>query len=80
MSTDWQAVIRRFDQRLLHVAHGRADEVGLGKTVEAGLILSELLMRGLVRSVLVLTPPSLIALMLWSSHDRAVLKMRLNRG
>jgi SNF2 family DNA or RNA helicase len=36
------------------------DEVGLGKTVEAGLVLSELLMRGLVRSVLVLTPPSLI--------------------
>ncbi len=35
------------------------DEVGLGKTVEAGLILSELVMRGLVRSVLVLTPPSL---------------------
>jgi SNF2 family DNA or RNA helicase len=37
------------------------DEVGLGKTIEAGLVLSELLMRGLVRSVLVLTPPSLIA-------------------
>jgi SNF2 family DNA or RNA helicase len=42
---------------------GRAllcDEVGLGKTIEAGLILSELMIRGLVRTVLVLTPPSLI--------------------
>jgi SNF2 family DNA or RNA helicase len=48
---------------VLRRLRGRAmlcDEVGLGKTVEAGLVLSELLMRGLVRSVLVLTPPSLI--------------------
>ena len=49
---------------VLRRLRGRAmlcDEVGLGKTVEAGLVLSELLMRGLVRNVLVLTPPSLIA-------------------
>jgi SNF2 family DNA or RNA helicase len=36
------------------------DEVGLGKTIEAGLVLSELLMRGLARSILILVPPSLI--------------------
>ena len=36
-----------------------ADEVGLGKTIEAGIIMKELLLRGLVRSVLVLTPASL---------------------
>ncbi len=36
------------------------DEVGLGKTIEAGLVLSELMIRGLARSVLVLVPPSLI--------------------
>lgn len=42
---------------------GRAllcDEVGLGKTVEAGMILSELVMRGLAQSVLILAPPSLV--------------------
>ncbi len=36
------------------------DEVGLGKTIEAGLIFAELRLRGLVRSALVLVPPSLI--------------------
>jgi len=36
------------------------DEVGLGKTVEAGMILKEYLIRGLVRKVLILVPPSLI--------------------
>ena len=50
-----KTVLRRFRGRAL-----LCDEVGLGKTVEAGLILSELHTRGLVRSVLVLTPPSLV--------------------
>ena len=36
-----------------------ADDVGLGKTIEAGLILSELLLRRRVRRVLILTPGSL---------------------
>jgi SNF2 family DNA or RNA helicase len=36
------------------------DEVGLGKTIEAGLIFAELRLRGLIRSALVLVPPSLI--------------------
>ena len=36
-----------------------ADDVGLGKTVEAGLVLSELLLRRHIRRVLVLTPASL---------------------
>ncbi|MCB0120705.1 MAG: DEAD/DEAH box helicase, partial [Caldilineaceae bacterium] len=34
-------------------------EVGLGKTIEAGIITKELVLRGLVRSILVLTPASL---------------------
>ena len=37
-----------------------ADDVGLGKTIEAGLILRELLMRQKVRRVLVCCPPSVV--------------------
>ncbi|MFF2016143.1 DEAD/DEAH box helicase [Paenibacillus sp. NPDC058177] len=37
-----------------------ADEVGLGKTIEAGLILKEYLVRGLVSKVLILVPASLV--------------------
>jgi len=50
-------------RHVLRTLRGRAllcDEVGLGKTIEAGLILTEYLMRGLVRRVLILTPPSLV--------------------
>ncbi len=37
-----------------------ADEVGLGKTIEAGLIMRELKLRGLVRRTLVITPKGLV--------------------
>ncbi len=37
-----------------------ADEVGLGKTIEAGLILRELKLRGLVRRTLVVAPKGLV--------------------
>ena len=37
-----------------------ADEVGLGKTVEAAIILAELWRRRLVRRVLILAPPGLV--------------------
>ncbi len=36
-----------------------ADEVGLGKTVEAGIIIKELLLRGLAQRILILTPRDL---------------------
>jgi SNF2 family DNA or RNA helicase len=38
-----------------------ADEVGLGKTIEAGLIYKELALRGVVRSALVLAPKALLS-------------------
>jgi len=50
-------------RKVLNEMHGRAilaDEVGLGKTIEAGLILKEFWVRGLVRKALVLVPSSLV--------------------
>ncbi len=50
-------------RRVLGPLRGRAllcDEVGLGKTIEAGLIIKELLTRGMIRRFLVLTTPSLV--------------------
>ncbi len=38
-----------------------ADEVGLGKTIEAGLIYKELALRGIVSSTLVLAPKALLS-------------------
>jgi superfamily II DNA or RNA helicase len=48
-------VLKQFRGRVL-----LADEVGLGKTVEAGMVLKEYLLRGMVENVLVLTPASLV--------------------
>ena len=38
-----------------------ADEVGLGKTIEAGLIMRELKLRGLVKRTLVIAPKGLVS-------------------
>ncbi len=51
-------------RRVLRDFRGRvllADEVGLGKTIEACLALKEYWMRGLIKRVLILTPPSLVS-------------------
>lgn len=45
-----------------------ADEVGVGKTIEAGLILKELQARRDIRSVLVICPKSLVAERKWQDE------------
>lgn len=50
-------------QQVVEQMNGKAilaDEVGLGKTIEAGLILKEYMIRGLVKKVLILVPASLV--------------------
>lgn len=54
-----------------------ADDVGLGKTVEAGLILWPLLSRGLVRRVLILCPAGLVEQ--WQHRMRTMFDIRLTR-
>ncbi len=51
-------------RKVLKTFRGRAmlaDEVGLGKTVEAGMVLREYIERGMVRSALILTPTPLVS-------------------
>ncbi|MBT4326909.1 MAG: DEAD/DEAH box helicase, partial [Candidatus Nitrosopelagicus sp.] len=51
-----------------------SDEVGLGKTVEAGIIIKEFLMTSLAKKVLILAPPSL--LLQW--QDEMISKFNLD--
>ena len=48
-------VLKQFRGRVL-----LADEVGLGKTIEAGMVLKEYVLRGMAEHSLVLTPASLV--------------------
>ncbi len=50
-------------RKVLRYFHGRAilaDEVGLGKTIEAGMVIKEYLLRKMIKSVLILVPPTLV--------------------
>jgi hypothetical protein len=61
-----QTVLRRMRGRAI-----LADEVGLGKTIEAGLVLSELRIRGLAERALVITPAGLVSgARSWSASSR----------
>ncbi|MBM2806828.1 MAG: polymerase-associated protein RapA, partial [Deltaproteobacteria bacterium] len=51
-------------KKVLKYFHGRVllcDEVGLGKTIEAGMLMKEYLMRGMVKNILILTPAPLVS-------------------
>jgi len=51
-------------KKVLKYFRGRAllcDEVGLGKTIEAGMVIKEYVLRNMVRNVLILTPSSLVS-------------------
>ena len=47
-----------------------ADEVGLGKTIEAGMIIKELKARGLVQRVLVVCPTGLVTQWAAEMHEK----------
>lgn len=50
-------------ERVIYGGQGRlllADEVGLGKTIEAGLVIRELKLRGLIQRILIVTPKGLM--------------------
>ncbi|MGB4245888.1 MAG: SNF2-related protein [Limnochordia bacterium] len=53
-----------------------ADEVGLGKTIEAGMILKEYLIRGLVKRALILVPSSLC----WQWYQELAEKFQIYAG
>lgn len=66
----WTAATARIDLRTWQMEPARAailgatrillaDEVGLGKTIQAGLIVAELMARGLAQRILILAPASL---------------------
>lgn len=54
-----------------------ADDVGLGKTIEAGLVVQEMILRHRARSVLVLCPPSLSLKWQQEMRDKFGLEFRI---
>ncbi len=69
----WEKIKNNLDYHLPHQSEGAlqilrdmngtallADEVGLGKTITTGIVIKEAVMRGFVKNVLILTPPSLV--------------------
>ena len=66
-------------RRVLRFYRGRAllaDEVGLGKTVEALMILREYQLRGMARRALILVPPALLAQWVGELTEKAGLTVR----
>lgn len=53
-----------------------ADDVGLGKTIEAGICLIELIARGAGKRILLVVPPGLISQWIDEMHDKFGLEFR----
>ena len=62
--------VRRYPESFLF-----ADEVGLGKTIEAGLVLRQLVLSGRVRRALVLVPKALLRQWQEELHEKMVLRV-----
>jgi SNF2 family DNA or RNA helicase len=54
-----------------------ADEVGLGKTITAGLVLKEGIYRGIIKTALILTPPSLVEQWVEELRDKFELDFKI---
>ncbi len=54
-----------------------ADEVGLGKTITAGLVLKEGVHRGFIKKALILTPPSLVEQWVEELRDKFELEFKI---
>ncbi|MFH1048308.1 MAG: SNF2-related protein [Patescibacteria group bacterium] len=64
-------------KKTLKYFHGRvllADEVGLGKTIEAGMLIKEYLLRKMVKNILILAPSSLVSQWKEEMHQKFGLK------
>ena len=70
-----QQVVRSFPARYLF-----CDEVGLGKTIEAGLVLRELWLRGTVKRALILAPKSVLRQWQEELHEKFALDAPLYDG
>lgn len=64
-------------KKALKYFHGRvllADEVGLGKTIEAGMLIKEYLLRKMIKNILILAPTPLVSQWKEEMHQKFGLK------
>lgn len=64
-------------KKTLKYFHGRvllADEVGLGKTIEAGMLIKEYILRKMIKNILILAPSSLVSQWKEEMHQKFGLK------
>jgi ERCC4-related helicase len=69
------AVVRRFPERAM-----LCDEVGLGKTIEAGLVIRQLVLSGFVKKCLILAPKSVLRQWQEELYEKFSLRVPLYDG